>query len=89
VIESIGPDAVWPIQYARKRTCEQECAAFHYGADCFRRKRARGFTFGDLANFNPHGLVAGTRPLSRLDDLRFRQFTLLLPITVSAGILRA
>ena len=35
------------------------------------------------------GLVVGTRLFSRFNDVRFRQFTLLLMIAVSAGILLA
>ena len=35
------------------------------------------------------GLVAGTRAFSRFNDIRFRQFTLLLMIAVSTGILLA
>ena len=35
------------------------------------------------------GLVVGTRLFARFDDARFRQFTLLLMIAVSTGILLA
>jgi uncharacterized membrane protein YfcA len=35
------------------------------------------------------GLFAGTRLFSRFNDVRFRQFTLLLLVTVSTGILLA
>jgi len=35
------------------------------------------------------GLIAGTRLFSRFNDVRFRQFTLLLLVTVSIGILLA
>jgi len=35
------------------------------------------------------GLVAGTKAFARFNDVRFRQFTLLLMIVVSAGILLA
>jgi uncharacterized membrane protein YfcA len=42
-----------------------------------------------LAPFYFAGLVAGTRAFARFNDARFRQFTLLLLIAVSAGILVA